>query len=91
VPFKYTSSEGRGYEGAAAYIRIIFTRAGLLITIYILIGVFYNTAPPHLPTPAFSPAALHSWIQYFISILLWPLSFWHPTLSVAKWPAGSTP
>jgi hypothetical protein len=91
VPIKYTSSEGRGYEGAAAYIRIIFTPAGLFIATYILIGVFYNTVPPHLPAAAFSLAALHSWIQYFISILFWPLSFWHPTLSVAKWPAGSTP
>jgi len=44
-----------------------------------------------LPTFAFSLAALHSWIQYFISILFWPLSFWLPPLSVAQWPAGSTP
>ena len=91
MPFKYTSKGGRSYEGVAAYIRIIFTGSGLFITIYILIGVFYNTASPHLPAAAFSAGALHSWVQYFISILLWPLSFWHPTLSVAKWPAGSTP
>jgi len=30
-------------------------------------------------------------VQYFISILFWPLSFWHPTFNVGKWPAGSTP
>jgi hypothetical protein len=43
-----------------------------------------------LPTVAFSVAALHSWIQYLISVLLWPLSLWHPTFSVSHWPAGST-
>jgi hypothetical protein len=90
VPGKWTIY-GRTYQGVPAYIRILFTPAGLFIAIYLLIGVFYNTAPPHLPTAAFSLAAFHSWIQYFISIFLWPLSFWHPTLSVSQWPAGSTP
>jgi hypothetical protein len=79
------------YTGAAAYIRLIFTKAGLFIAIYILIGVFFNTASPHLPAAAFCLSAFHSWIQYFISIFLWPLRFWHPPFSVAKWPAGSTP
>jgi hypothetical protein len=87
VPFTYKSAEGRSYSGAAAYIRLIFTWAGLFITIYILIGVFYNTAPPHLPAVAFSGAALHSWVQYFTSVLLWPLSFWHPIFSVGQWSA----
>lgn len=73
------------------YIKALFSTKGLFIVIYILIGVFVNTAPPHLPTAAFTLAALHSWVQYFISILLWPLSFWHPIFSVGKWPAGSTP
>ena len=82
---------GRTYQGVAAYIRILFTGAGLFIAAYILIGVFYNTAPPHLPAVAFSLAALHSWIQYVISVFLWPLSFWDPTFSVSHWPAGSTP
>ena len=91
MPLRYTSSGGRNYQGIAAYIRVIFTGAGLFIVTYILIGVFYNTAPPHLPAAAFSLAALHSWIQYFISVLFWPLSFWHAPFSVAKWPAGSTP
>lgn len=91
MPFKVTTAGGGTYEGIAAYIRAIFTGAGIFIAIYILIGVFYNTAPPHLPTLAFTLAALHSWIQYFISVFLWPLSFWHATFSVGKWPAGSTP
>jgi hypothetical protein len=81
---------GSTYKGIAAYIRLLFTRIGLFLMIYVLIGVFYNTAPPHLPTFAFSMAMLHSWIQYLISILFWPLSFWHPIFSVAKWPTGST-
>jgi hypothetical protein len=90
VSFRVVSG-GRTYTGVFAYIRLLSRPVGWIIVIYILIGVFYNTAPPHLPAFAFSLAALHSWIQYFISILLWPLSFWHPTFSVAKWPAGSTP
>jgi hypothetical protein len=73
------------------YVKTIFSVKGLVVAGYILVGVFYNTAPPHLPTLAFSLPALHSWVQYFISILLWPLSFWHPIFSVGKWPAGSTP
>jgi hypothetical protein len=90
VSFSFTTG-GKTYKGAAAYIRLLLHPVGWIIVIYILIGVFYNTAPPHLPTFAFSAAALHSWIQYFISIFFWPLSFWDPTFSVSQWPAGSTP
>ncbi|HYA52987.1 MAG TPA: hypothetical protein VEG33_17690 [Streptosporangiaceae bacterium] len=82
---------GRTYTGVAAYIRLIFSSVGLIVAAYILVGVFYNTAPPHLPTFAFSAAALHSWVQYFISVLFWPLSFWDSPFTVAQWPAGSTP
>lgn len=53
--------------------------------VYILIGVFFNTAPPHLPTTAGSFASVHSWVQYIISILFWPLALWHPTFIVGKW------
>jgi hypothetical protein len=73
------------------YLKALFSAKGLFIVIYILIGVFVNTTAPHLPTATFSFVALHSWVQYFISILFWPLSFWHPTFGVGKWPAGSTP
>jgi hypothetical protein len=73
------------------YVKALFSAKGLVIVVYILIGVFVNTSPPHLPTAAFTTTALHSWVQYFISILFWPLSFWHPTFNVGKWPAGSTP
>ena len=90
MSYRFTTG-GKTYTGVAAYIRLLTTPVGWIIVIYILIGVFYNTAPPHLPTFAFSAAALHSWIQYVISIFFWPLSFWDPTLTVSQWPAGSTP
>lgn len=73
------------------YVKALFSTKGLIIVGYVLIGVFVNTASPHLPAAAFNLAALHSWIQYFISILFWPLSFWHPAFNVSKWPAGSVP
>jgi hypothetical protein len=50
-----------------------------------LIGVFVNTAPPHLPSTANGVASLHSWVQYAISVMLWPLSFWNPNFTVGKW------
>jgi len=28
---------------------------------------------------------LHSWGQYLISVLFWPLSLWHPTFTLGKW------
>jgi hypothetical protein len=67
------------------YVKALFSVKGLVIVVYILIGVFLNTASPHLPHAGLNVAALHSWVQYFIS-----LSFWHPTFSVGKWPAGSS-
>ena len=72
------------------FLNTLFSTTGLLIAIYILIGIFYNTASPHIPPTTATLAALHSWIQYFISILSWPLSFWHPTFTLGKWtPTGS--
>lgn len=89
MPVRFTAG-GRTYQGAAAYIRVLSTPLGLFVAAYILIGVFFNTVPPHLPAVAFSLAVPHSWIQYVISVFLWPLSLWHPTFSVSQWPAGST-
>ena len=85
MPLRYITSGGTTYQGVAAYIRLLFTWAGLFIAIYILIGVFHNTAPPHIPSASASLTSLHSWVQYFISILFWPLSFWHPVLTLGKW------
>jgi hypothetical protein len=53
--------------------------------LYILIGVFFNTASPHLPATPSTGGDLHSWAQYLISILFWPLSLWHPTFTLGKW------
>lgn len=62
MPVRFTAG-GRTYQGAAAYIRVLFTPLGLFVAAYILIGVFFNTVPPHLPTVAFSLTALHSWFS----------------------------
>ena len=67
------------------FLKTLFSTTGLIIVLYILIGVFYNTAPPHIPSTAGSLTSLHSWIQYFISVFFWPLSFWHPTFTLGKW------
>ena len=67
------------------FLRTLFGRTGLLIVGYTLIGVFVNTAAPHLPPQQFTTLALHSWVQYFISIMFWPLSLWHPTFTVGEW------
>lgn len=68
-----------------SFVKTLFSTTGLLIAVYILIGVFLNTASPHLPTAAGSLTSLHSWVQYVISVLFWPLSFWHPNFTVGKW------
>jgi hypothetical protein len=67
------------------FLKSLFSVTGLLIGVYILIGVFVNTAPPHLPSTADGIASLHSWVQYAISVMLWPLSFWNPNFTVGKW------
>ena len=85
MPKGFINAGGTTYTGAAAYIRVLFSTFGLFIVIYLLIGVFYNTAPPHIPSTAGSLASLHSWVQYFISVFFWPLSFWQPAFTVGKW------
>jgi hypothetical protein len=67
------------------FLKTLFSTTGIFIVIYILIGVFVNTAPPHIPPVTISAAALHSWIQYLVSIFLWPLSFWQPHFTTGKW------
>jgi len=71
------------------FLGTLFSKTGLLIVVYILIGVFVNTAAPHLPPLTFSLASFHSWIQYFISILFWPLSYWKPIFTVGPWSLTS--
>jgi hypothetical protein len=67
------------------FLKTLFSTTGLIIIVYILIGIFFNTAPPHLPATTATAASLHSWVQYLISIISWPLSLWHPTFTVGKW------
>ena len=67
------------------FLKTLFSRRGLLIAIYILIGVVLNTAAPHVPATPDSASLLHSWCQYIISVLFWPLSLWHPTFILGKW------
>lgn len=67
------------------FIKTLFSVKGLAIAIYIVIGVFVNTAPPHLPATTGSLTTLHSWGQYVISVLFWPLSLWKPSFTVGKW------
>jgi len=64
----------------------LFSRTGLLIGAYLIIGVLVNTASPHLPSGSGSGLdVLHSWVQYAVSVFFWPLSFWHPHLTVGEW------
>jgi hypothetical protein len=68
------------------FLKTLFSARGLLIAVYILIGVFTNTASPHLPGSVGGlVATLHSWVQYLISVLFWPLALWHPTFTLGKW------
>ena len=67
------------------FLQTLFSTTGLLIVVYILIGVFFNTASPHLPVTNGNLASLHSWVQYIISVLFWPLSLWSPTFTLGKW------
>jgi hypothetical protein len=67
------------------FLKSLFSSTGIAIAIYVLIGIFVNTASPHLPGSPATIAGLHSWGQYFISVLFWPLSLWHPTFTVGKW------
>ena len=54
------------------FFKTLFSTTGVFIVLYILIGIFVNTAPPHVPAIAATAASLHSWIQYLISIFFWP-------------------
>ena len=67
------------------FLKTLFSWTGIFIAIYILIGVFFNTASPHIPGTPGTVAGLHSWVQYIISVAFWPLSLWHPTFMLGKW------
>ena len=68
------------------FFRTLFSTTGLAILVYIIIGIFVNTASPHIPQTGGGTAAdLHSWTQYIISVVFWPLSLWKPTLTLGEW------
>jgi hypothetical protein len=67
------------------FLKTLFSRRGLLVAIYIVVGISFNTAAPHLPTTPGSASSFHSWGQYIISVLFWPLSLWHPIFTLGKW------
>lgn len=67
------------------FIRLLFSWRGLAVAAYVIIGVFVNTAAPHLPGSPGNVQGLHSWVQWFISVFFWPLSLWRPEFTVAKW------
>ena len=67
------------------FLNALFSKKGLLIALYIMLGVFLNTASPHLPTTPSSVSSLHSWVQWVISILFWPLGLWQPSFTPGKW------
>jgi hypothetical protein len=77
----------------SGFFRTLFSTYGFLIVLYIAIGILTNTAPPHIPSFEVGAAGstmslwqtFHSWIQYLISVMFWPLSFWQPTFTVSKW------
>lgn len=71
-----------------AFLRVLFSRIGLLIMIYFIIGVAVGPPPGaqgKLPTAAVeTSSAVVAWIQFFIWILLWPLGviFHHPAFTL---------
>ncbi len=67
------------------FLKALFSKSGLLIAVYVLAGVLINTAAPHLPATPDTVSSIHSWGQYIISVLFWPLSLWHPTFTLGKW------
>lgn len=68
------------------FLRTLFSRTGALIAVYVLLGVFLNTAAPHIPQNApNSVTGLHTWVQYVISVAFWPLGLWHPEFTTGKW------
>ena len=60
-----------------AFLKTLFSRTGLLIMIYFIIGVAVGPPPGaqgKLPTTVVeTSSAIVAWIQFFIWVLLWPL------------------
>jgi hypothetical protein len=71
-----------------AFLRVLFSKIGILILGYILIGI--AVGPPagsqgHLPAASGANGnAAAAWIQFIIWIMFWPLGiiFHHPTFTL---------
>ena len=66
----------------------MFRSTWFRVLVYVVIGIGVNTSAPHYPQFGQNFGAgplLHSLVQYVISVMLWPLSFWHPQFTVGKW------
>jgi hypothetical protein len=59
------------------FFGVLFSKLGLLIVIYILIGfaVAGSTFPSHT---AVDGSTAHAWIQFVITLFLWPLKLAFP-------------
>jgi succinate dehydrogenase hydrophobic anchor subunit len=59
------------------FLKVLFSKTGLLIVVYVVIGfvVAGSTFPPH---SAVDGATAHAWIQFFITLFLWPLRLAFP-------------
>ncbi len=72
-----------------AFLRILFSKTGMIILTYILVGIAVGPPPGsqgRLPaiTAAATGASLGAWIQFVIWVLFWPLGlvFHHPTFTL---------
>jgi hypothetical protein len=63
----------------------LFSKTGLLVVIYIIIGLYVGTPSPHTPPiVAATAGSLHAWIQYIIWVLFWPAGLWKPSFTLGK-------
>lgn len=70
------------------FFRSVIYSTWLKALVWIIIGIGVNTTPPHYPTLSGNfglGVELHSIVQYILSVMLWPLSFWAPAFTVGKW------
>ena len=70
------------------FLRILFSKIGMLILGYILVGIAVGPPPGSqgkLPAVAAATgASVGAWIQFVIWVLFWPLGliFHHPTFTL---------
>jgi len=71
-----------------AFLRVLFSRLGILILAYILVGIAVGPPPGSqgkLPAAtAATGASVGEWIQFVVWVMFWPLGvvFHHPTFTL---------